>query len=119
LSKYWSEKKSDEKPQSRHQKKEALRVREDYLGATYGWNALERVDPNFTGGATPGHGCTNLAWCGLAAFYHLLVAHHLPPPMVRSRTGTSGAGRWLMPILVFLILSNVIVFLWGNGYIHV
>jgi hypothetical protein len=53
LSKYWSEKKSDEKPQSRHQKKEALRVREDYLGATYGWNALERVDPNFTGGATP------------------------------------------------------------------
>lgn len=82
LSKYWSEKKSDEKPQSRHQKKEALRVREDYLGATYGWNALERVDPNFTG-------------------------------------GTSGAGPWLMPILIFLILSNVVVFLWGNGYIHV
>jgi hypothetical protein len=51
LSRYWSEKKSDEKPHTRHQKKEALRVREDYLGATYGWNALERVDPNFSGGA--------------------------------------------------------------------
>jgi len=82
LSRYWSEKKSDEKPHTRHQKKEALRVREDYLGAAYGWNALERVDPKFSG-------------------------------------GTSGAGRWLLPILIFLILSNVVVFLWGNGYIHV
>ena len=50
-------------------------MREDYLGATYGWNALERVDPNFTGGA---HSWPGVGWLLFPS--HLVVAHHLPPP---------------------------------------
>ena len=52
MTKYWSERKGDEKPLTRHQKKEALRMREAFLSAEYGWNAIERVDPTFTGGTS-------------------------------------------------------------------
>jgi len=47
MTKLWSQEKQ---PRSKHEAKESLRRREDYLDALYGWNALKRVDPSFAGG---------------------------------------------------------------------
>jgi len=49
MTKLWSQEKQ---PRSKHEAKESLRRREDYLDALYGWNALKRVDPSFAGGSS-------------------------------------------------------------------